>query len=74
MSEREFLPTEEVQRHQKSFHRGSGFFCLVVAADGSGFKVTLGDGDTTENEQLSSAEMLAELMAVFGVEALKRIQ
>lgn len=70
--ETEALP-ETIERHQESFRRGDGYFALVIASDGSGFRVTMGDGETL-NEQISSAEMLMEIMAVYGLDALKRIQ
>ncbi len=71
--ETEALP-EAFARHRHSFG-GGGMSVLIILPDGSGFRaVPNDDGETVTSERLNSAEALAECMAVFGVEALKRIQ
>lgn len=68
----EDLP-EAFARSRQSFG-GGALAVLIILPDGSGFRaVPNDDGETVSSERLSSAEMLADVMAVYGVEALKRI-
>ncbi len=69
----ETLP-DAYERARQSFGGGS-LAVLIILPDGSGFRaVPNDDGETVSSERLTSAEMLADVMAVYGVAALKRIQ
>ncbi|UFX00307.1 hypothetical protein SmedWSM1115_10825 [Sinorhizobium medicae WSM1115] len=68
-AEEESLP-EAFERHH-SFG-GGGLFALIIMPDGSGFHVVPdADMETAQSTRLSSAEMLAEIMQLYGVSAFK---